>query len=71
MIQDNRDGTFTVQYTPEDCGPYDIKVFYGDEPVTDAPIRTTAVPTGDASKCRITGEILDFLGCRGFLLCFA
>lgn len=56
MIQDNGDGTYTVQYTPEDCGPYTISVTFGGEPVKNAPFKTTAIPTGDASKCRITGE---------------
>jgi len=56
MIQDNGDGTFLVQYTPEDCGPYNISITYGNEPVRGVPFHTTAVPTGDASKCRITGN---------------
>ncbi|XP_052286873.1 filamin-A-like isoform X5 [Dreissena polymorpha] len=54
MIQDNGDGTFTVQYTPEDCGPYIISITYGGEPVRGVPFKTTAIPTGDASKCKIT-----------------
>lgn len=57
MIQDNADGTYTVQYTPEDCGPYEISVTYGGEPVQGVPFKTTAIPTGDASKCKITGKV--------------
>ncbi|XP_052780237.1 filamin-A-like isoform X2 [Mya arenaria] len=53
-IQDNKDRTYTVQYTPEDCGPYNINVTYDKEPVNGAPFQTTALPTGDASKCKIT-----------------
>lgn len=58
MIQDNTDGTYLVQYTPEDCGPYCISVTYDNEPVGGTPLKTTAVPTGDASKCKITGEFI-------------
>ncbi|KAL4226921.1 hypothetical protein ACF0H5_014899 [Mactra antiquata] len=54
MIKNNEDGTYLVRYTPEDCGPYCISVTYGDKPVKGCPIKTTAIPTGDASKCKIT-----------------
>ena len=57
-IQDNGDGTYTVQYTPEDCGQYKISITFGGKPVPNTPILTKAVPTGDATKCRITGRIL-------------
>ena len=56
MVKDNGDGTKTVKYTPEDCGPYEISVTYGGEPVPGAPFKTTAIPTGDASKCKLTGK---------------
>jgi hypothetical protein len=61
MIQDNKDGTYTVQYTPEDCGPYNISITFNGEPIKEAPFRTTAIPTGDASKCKITGRVFVFV----------
>ncbi|XP_076447622.1 filamin-A-like isoform X2 [Babylonia areolata] len=52
-VQDNGDGTYDVFYTPEDAGDYDIIVKYGGEDVPGAPFSVEAVPTGDASKCKI------------------
>jgi hypothetical protein len=50
------DGTFDVTYTPEDLGVYDVIVKYGGQDVPGAPFPVKATPTGDASKCRITGK---------------
>ncbi|CAL1528168.1 unnamed protein product [Lymnaea stagnalis] len=54
FIQDNKDGTFDVVYTPEDLGVYDVTVQYGGQNVPGSPFNVKATPTGDASKCRIT-----------------
>ena len=67
MVKDNGDGTKTVKYTPEDCGPYEISVTYGGEPVPGAPFKTTAIPTGDASKCKLTGKGRVYMCCSGFM----
>ena len=55
-MTDNKDGTFTVTYTPEDLGPYCINIFFDGKPVPGVPFRTVAKPTGDAQKCKITGK---------------
>ena len=55
MITDNGDGTYNVTYTPEDLGVYDIKVKYAGKDVPGSPFNVKATPTGDASKCKITG----------------
>ncbi|BFZ08117.1 hypothetical protein BsWGS_11156 [Bradybaena similaris] len=54
FIQNNRDGTYDVVYTPEDLGVYDIAVQYGGQNAPGSPFNVKATPTGDASKCRIT-----------------
>ncbi|XP_041349933.1 filamin-A-like isoform X2 [Gigantopelta aegis] len=54
MITDNGDGTYSVTYTPEDLGVYDIKVKYAGKDVPGSPFNVKATPTGDASKCKIT-----------------
>ncbi|KAL3851735.1 hypothetical protein ACJMK2_015452 [Sinanodonta woodiana] len=53
MVQDNGDGTFTVQYTPEDLGPYSIRIKFAGQDVPGSPFSVIAMPTGDATKCRI------------------
>ncbi|BFZ10498.1 hypothetical protein BsWGS_13537 [Bradybaena similaris] len=55
LIQDNEDGTYDVAYTPEDLGVYDVVVQYGGQNVPGSPYNVKATPTGDASKCKITG----------------
>ncbi|XP_048239132.1 filamin-A-like isoform X3 [Haliotis rufescens] len=54
MVLENDDGTFSVTYTPEDLGVYNIKVKYGGQEVPHSPFNVKAIPTGDATKCRIT-----------------
>ena len=58
MMVNNEDGTYMVQYTPEDTGPYAVNVEFEGKPVPGSPFKTTAIPTGDANKCRITGMSL-------------
>ena len=55
-IVDNGDGTFTVTYTPEDIGNYQVKVKYGGKEVPKSPFKVKATPTGDASKVKIKGQ---------------
>ncbi|XP_021363284.1 filamin-A-like isoform X15 [Mizuhopecten yessoensis] len=54
VVQDNGDGTFTVSYIPDDLGLYKINVKFGGKNVPNSPFKVKALPTGDASKCRIT-----------------
>uniref|UniRef100_A0A3Q2PCJ9 Filamin C n=1 Tax=Fundulus heteroclitus TaxID=8078 RepID=A0A3Q2PCJ9_FUNHE len=54
-IRDNRDGTYTVSYVPDITGRYTITIKYGGDEIPYSPYRIHAVPTGDASKCLVTG----------------
>uniref|UniRef100_A0A4W5R282 Filamin C n=1 Tax=Hucho hucho TaxID=62062 RepID=A0A4W5R282_9TELE len=54
-IHDNRDGTYTVSYVPDSTGPYTITIKYGGDEIPYSPYRISALPTGDASKCLLTG----------------
>lgn len=56
-IQDNHDGTYTVAYVPDVTGRYTILIKYGGDEIPFSPYRVRAVPTGDASKCTVTGEV--------------
>uniref|UniRef100_A0A3Q2DWL4 Filamin C, gamma b (actin binding protein 280) n=1 Tax=Cyprinodon variegatus TaxID=28743 RepID=A0A3Q2DWL4_CYPVA len=55
-IRDNRDGTYTVSYVPDITGRYTITIKYGGDEIPYSPYRIHAVPTGDASKCLVTGS---------------
>uniref|UniRef100_A0A3P9KWS8 Filamin C, gamma a (actin binding protein 280) n=1 Tax=Oryzias latipes TaxID=8090 RepID=A0A3P9KWS8_ORYLA len=55
-IQDNRDGTYTVSYVPDSTGPYTITIKYGGDEIPYSPYRIQSLPTGDASKCLLTGN---------------
>lgn len=83
-IRDNRDGTYTVSYVPDMTGRYTITIKYGGDEIPYSPYRIHALPTGDASKCLVTGQRLvcppqqervclpvsDILGMKGkFLQC--
>lgn len=64
-IQDNQDGTYTVSYVPDMTGRYTILIKYGGDEIPLSPYRVRALPTGDASKCTVTGESTG----RGGALC--
>lgn len=55
-IQDNRDGTYTVSYVPDPTGPYTITIKYGGDEIPYSPYCIQSLPTGDASKCLLTGK---------------
>ncbi|XP_053551937.1 filamin-A isoform X2 [Bombina bombina] len=55
-IRDNQDGTYTVSYVPDMTGRYTILIKYGGDEIPYSPYRIRAVPTGDASKCTVTGD---------------
>lgn len=56
-IRDNGDGTYTVSYVPDTAGRYTILITYGGDQIPYSPYRIRALPTGDASKCTVTGEL--------------
>ncbi len=41
---------------PDSVGPYTITIKYGGDEIPYSPYRIQSLPTGDASKCRLTGE---------------
>lgn len=55
-IRDNGDGTYTVSYLPDMSGRYTITIKYGGDEIPYSPFRIHALPTGDASKCLVTGR---------------
>lgn len=55
-IRDNRDGTYTVSYVPDMAGRYTITIKYGGDEIPYSPYRIHAMPSGDASKCLVTGQ---------------
>ena len=59
-IIDNKDGTYRVTYKPNDVGRYIINVNYGGFPVAQSPFNVKVEPTGDPSKCHISGLIIEF-----------
>uniref|UniRef100_A0A673B2V9 Filamin A, alpha (actin binding protein 280) n=1 Tax=Sphaeramia orbicularis TaxID=375764 RepID=A0A673B2V9_9TELE len=54
-IRDNHDGTYLVSYVPDMTGRYTILIKYGGDEIPYSPYRIRALPTGDASKCTVTG----------------
>jgi hypothetical protein len=58
LVQTNVDGTYTVNYTPEDVGHYTITVTYGGQEIPTGPIHVNSVPTGNAEQVKLTGKSL-------------
>ena len=48
-------GTVTVAYVPDQVGRYTISVKYGGDEIPYSPYRIRTVPSGDASKCLVSG----------------
>ncbi|XP_061106619.1 filamin-A isoform X6 [Conger conger] len=61
-INDNGDGTHTVNYTPAKDGPYTVSVKYADQEVPRSPFKVKALPAHDASKVRASGPGLNASG---------
>jgi filamin len=49
-IKDNNDGTYTVRYTPQGYGDYNIDVTLHDTPIKDAPFRVSIKSSPNAGK---------------------
>ncbi|KAG4075282.1 hypothetical protein HA402_003073 [Bradysia odoriphaga] len=47
------DGTYAVSFIPDECGPYNVSIKYGDNDVVGSPFILQAHPTGEAEKCKI------------------
>ncbi|KAI1892165.1 hypothetical protein AGOR_G00130460 [Albula goreensis] len=54
-ILDNQDGTYLISYMLDTPGFYNIAVKYGGDDTPNSPFRVCAIPTGDATKCKVTG----------------
>lgn len=47
-----------MSYVPDAAGRYTITIKYGGDEIPYSPYRIHALPTGDASKCLVTGQSL-------------
>jgi hypothetical protein len=54
-IDDNQDGTFTINYTPKSPGVHCISVLFGDNEIPISPIKVNVEPSIDINKIRIEG----------------
>ncbi|UXI22435.1 G-protein coupled receptor 158 [Sarcoptes scabiei] len=61
---DNRDGSCTVQYIPEEPGEYNIAVKFGGQPVPGSPYIVPVHGDVDASKVTASGPGVDPNNCR-------
>ncbi|XP_027200604.2 filamin-A-like [Dermatophagoides pteronyssinus] len=61
---DNRDGSCTVQYIPDDPGNYNIAVKFGDQQVPGSPFKVPVQGEVDASKVTASGPGVDPNNCR-------
>jgi len=60
-VTDNGDGTYSVNYTPEEPGDYVINVTLHDEPIRDVPRQVYVKPSPDASRTWAEGPGLESL----------
>jgi filamin len=60
-VTDNGDGTYTVEYLPNEPGDYDINVTLHDEPIKNVPCKVHIKPCPDASNCWAEGPALQGL----------
>ncbi|XP_064905473.1 LOW QUALITY PROTEIN: filamin-C [Columba livia] len=56
LIQNNRDGTYAITYTPACAGAYTITIKYGGHPVPKCPVRVTVDPAVDTSGVKVYGK---------------
>ncbi|CAN0094806.1 unnamed protein product, partial [Bubo scandiacus] len=55
-LHNNRDGTYTITYTPACAGAYTITIKYGGHPVPKFPVRVTVDPAVDTSGVKVYGK---------------
>lgn len=46
------DGTYFVSFVPDECGPYNVSIRYGDKDVVGSPFILQAHPTGEVIEKR-------------------
>lgn len=44
------DGTYAVSFVPDECGPYNVSIKYGDKDVVGSPFILQAHPTGEVNE---------------------
>ncbi|XP_065219553.1 filamin-A isoform X2 [Planococcus citri] len=52
-VIDNENGTYQVQFTPDDCGLYSIPVKFNGQNVPSSPLHVQAYATGNANECKL------------------
>lgn len=58
-VQNNGDGTYTVQYVPNEVGDYTLDVTYENIPVPGSTFRTRAIPGCDPRRVKAYGPGLE------------
>ncbi|KAF1593647.1 UNVERIFIED_CONTAM: Filamin-A, partial [Eudyptes pachyrhynchus] len=56
LIQNNRDGTYAITYTPACPGSYTITIKYGGRPVPKFPVRVAVEPALDTAGLKVYGK---------------
>lgn len=53
------DGTYAVTFVPDECGPYNVSIKYGDKDVIGSPFILQAHPTGEViqNACQIANNL--------------
>uniref|UniRef100_A0A8C8AJN8 Filamin C n=1 Tax=Otus sunia TaxID=257818 RepID=A0A8C8AJN8_9STRI len=64
-LHNNRDGTYTITYTPACAGAYTITIKYGGHPVPKFPVRVTVDPAVDTSGVKVYGKGVEPRGEEG------
>lgn len=54
-VINNGDGTYTVQYVPNEVGAYQLDVSYENIPVPGSPFRTQGIPGCDPGRVKVYG----------------
>ncbi|NWU93714.1 FLNA protein, partial [Upupa epops] len=62
VLQDNRDGTYTITYTPVVAGSYSITIKYGGRSVPKFPVRVTVDPALDTGAVKVYGKGVEARG---------
>ena len=54
----NPDGSYSISYTAQNPGKYDLKVFLGDREIGKSPYHLRIVPKSDTQRCKLKEEIV-------------
>jgi filamin len=58
-VINNGDGTYTVQYVPNEIGPYELDVTFDNVPIPGSVFRTQGMPGCDPNRVRVYGPGLE------------